>query len=134
MNGSNGVLSLLELGGSIQPLAVGTCAGNFSEFFQFQNLPTSVVDSSVAANASWGAGAAKFVAAHPGFVADFGISAGYTSGQNGSYTPPEWFVSYSDCTNATTGSAAPQFSATVDAVNGTVLSANAGTGSCDYSW
>jgi hypothetical protein len=133
-NASNGVLTVLELGGVIEPLAVGTCSGNFSQFFQFQALPPAIIDSPAAASAALAAGGAAFVHAHPDFYADYAISDGYTSGQNGSSTPPEWMVAFVDCGSPPTQGPSTQFSATVDALTGAILQAGDSNGYCSFPW
>ncbi len=130
VNSTSGVLSVLEIGGQVQPLAVGTCSGNFSAIFQ--PLPSQLLNSTGAAQAAWVVGGDDFVAQFGGSTTEFALSAG--ASYPGPSQPAEWFVQWVDCSNSTMGQGVPGFSATVDAATGSVLQSATLSEDCPFSW
>jgi hypothetical protein len=103
-------------------LSGSTCA---SAFGLLSALPSSVIDSSQAASAV-APFASAFLAAHPNATALDTIIGGFSF--LGLAIGPEWSIEYSTCAPTTaTGTMGAVFNATVDAVNGTVISSHTTT-------
>jgi hypothetical protein len=125
--GQNQVLTVVELSGSIYPLAEGTCADN-NETVRFQAVTPVVVDSSVAAGTAWTAGGDAYVANHSGYVVGYAVSAGIET--FGRYFAPHWYVQYQICSPGSTFSASPGFVATANATTGALIQTTMSSGGC----
>jgi hypothetical protein len=124
---STGFSGVLDLNGSVEPayyVATSSCTA-LSEVSLFASgVPSSVIDSSAAAEAAWNAGGSSFVAANSGpIVAQYGITSGISLAGIVN-EPSHWNVILQACTAAQvkSGLDVPTFNATVDPSSGAVIS------------
>lgn len=127
-NASDGLLLVSDTPESVT--LVGTVDGGCTAVFGFVSaIPTSVVDSSTAAQAADVGGGYAFLQAHPqanGSLTVFGGASIF-----GASSPPFWTVGYSDCPLAASpATTAAAFTANVSAVSGALLTARAYVAQC----
>lgn len=127
------ILLVADTGGAATVL--GTLGGSFcfaGGLSLFATLPSNVIDSSQAAAKANAAGGTAFLAAHPSAFASFDLLPGYSF--FGVTLPPQWTVTYSACafSPTATGSAA-QFTATVNATDGSLAALSNTTTTCGLS-
>ena len=117
---SAGNVALVGVLGS-EGTVLGTLSGTYCGLFfgLLSPVPGDVIDSTAAAQAV-AVPSSGFRAAHPNATALFAIIGGFRFGQT---VGPEWTVEYTTCTPSTpNGAPGSTFNATVDALNGTVVS------------
>lgn len=123
----NKVLTVVEMGGSIYPLAAGTCADN-NQTVSLQAVTPVVVDSSVAASSGWTAGGGAYAANHTRYVVGYGVSAGIQT--FGRYFPPQWYIQYATCTPSLPYSTSTGFSSLLNGTTGALVQSEWVTTSC----
>jgi hypothetical protein len=129
---SNGTFLAVEYNqGTVTPLATVDCAELALVTGFLSPIPSTVIDSSVAASTAWSAGGATFMATNPGATEEFALIGGIDLGSAaGSLV---WTVSYQACDPSSTTSAdVPTFTARINATESSanLLSANNTTSPC----
>ncbi|MGI0052869.1 MAG: hypothetical protein ACRECR_01225, partial [Thermoplasmata archaeon] len=132
VNDSGGIALVQEIGGSVSMDFLLDCPTLGAELTLIPPIPSSVIDSSTAIQAVLAQpGAGAFLAAHSNLSAVFGLGPTSILSLSGD---EEWNITIQACSVGSTSSAeVATFSGTVGAINGTVLSAQAGRSSCGGS-
>ena len=125
VNSANALLVVIDINGTVTPLAELTGSSTTCPFSQVASLvgngiASNVIDSDAAARIAWNAGGQNFISAHPNATAMYTIVSGF--GFLGFSTPAIWSVQLEACsaTQLGTGAIVPAFNVTINAASGQV--------------
>jgi hypothetical protein len=127
INEEQDVLTVVEVGGIVYPLAYGVCADD-NVTVRIQALTPAVVDSPLAGLSAWGDGGAGYASNHSGFVVDYGLGAGIEWMDH--YFPPQWSIQYLVCSNDEVFTPGPGLQVTVNATSGSPVASQWALGGC----